>query len=146
MIGKEATQMVSKQKLCMGLILAFLMGSAAGMAMGWIRGFQSGTSFILNEALFKDARSVGSSIAILKDLRAGKRDQAIEGLEVGLNDTLIVFDPNEPYADLKGETVAALRKAINEAKEYRTAHPRKSNQRNLRDEMVQNLFARELYK
>lgn len=136
--------MVSKRKVFVGVGFAFLAGCAVGLAIGGYQGFRLGTSFIINEALSKDAREVEARIAILKHLRAGERDQAIEKLETGLADTLIGFDPTEPYTGLNGQTVAALKKAIDEAKEYRSAHPRQ--QKDFRDEMVDNLFARELYK
>ena len=136
--------MVSKRKLFVGVACAFLAGCAIGLALGGHQGFRFGTSFILNEALSKDAREVEARIAILRHLRAGKQDQAIERLETGLADTLIGFDPTEPYAGLNGQTVAALKKAIGVAREYRSAHPRQ--QKNFRDKMVDDLFARELYK
>jgi len=137
--------MISKQKLFIGLIVAFLVGGAAGLAMGGFRGFQSGMSFILNECLAKDAREVGSRVAVLGYLRAGRQDQAVEGLEAGLDDILIGFDPVEPYPGLTGQTTAALGKAITGAREYRSAYPRQSKA-HVRDEMVRNLFARERYK
>ena len=79
-------------------------------------------------------------------MRAGEQDQAVEKLEVGLNDILIGFDPDQPYANLKEQTVVALRNAIDQAEEYRSVYPRPANQRDFRDEMVQNLFSRESYK
>ena len=136
--------MVSKRKMFVSVIFALLAGCAIGLAIGGYQGFRFGTSFIINEALSKDAREVEARIAILKHLRAGEQDQAIEKLETGLADTLIRFDPSEPYAGLDGQTVAALKKAIDEAREYRSAHPRQH--KNFRDEMVDSLFARELYK
>jgi hypothetical protein len=136
--------MASKGKLPVGVVLTFLAGCAIGLAIGGQQGFRFGTSFIVNEALFKDAREVESRIAILGHLRAGERDQAMERLETGLSDILIGFDPAEPYAGLDGQTAGALRKAIDAAREYRSAHPREK--RNFRDDMVDNLFARELYK
>lgn len=136
--------MISKRKAFISVVSAFLVGCAVVLAIGGYWGFRFGTSLIINEALSKDAREVDARIAILRHLRAGERDQAIERLEMGLADTLIGFDPAEPYTGLNGQTVAALKKAIDEAKEYRSAHPRQ--RRNFRDEMVDNLFARELYK
>src|SRR5687767_9618676 len=108
---------VNGLKLYIGLAVAFLAGSAVGVTLGVQRGFRSGMSLILNEALSRDAHEVGSRIATLKQLREGKQNQALEGLEAGLNDTLITFDPAQPYPGLKEQTVVALRKAIDEAKE-----------------------------
>ena len=115
--------MASKRKLFVGVAFAILAGCAIGLAIGGYQGFRSGTSFIVNEALYKDAREVEARIVILKHLRAGERDQAIDKLETGLADILIGFDPAEPYAGLDGQTVAALKKAIDAAKEYRSVHP-----------------------
>jgi hypothetical protein len=136
--------MTGKQKVFVGAVITFLAGCAIGLAIGGHQGFRFGTSLIINEALSKDAREVEARIAILKYLRAGERDQAIERLETGLADILIGFDPSEPYAGLDGQTVAALKKAINEARGYRSAHPRQ--QKTFRDKMVDNLFARDPYK
>ena len=136
--------MVSTRKVYVGIASAFLAGCAIGLAVGGHQGFRFGTSFIINEALTKDAREVEARIAILRHLRAGERDQAIEKLETGLADTLIGFDPAEPYNGLNGQTIAALKKAIDESKEYRSTHPRQ--QKTFRDKMVDSLFARELYK
>ena len=136
--------MTSRQKVFLGAAFALLAGCAIGLAIGGYQGFRLGTSFIINEALSKDAREVVSRIAILRQLRAGKQDQAMEKLETGLADILIGFDPAEPYAGLDAQTVAALRKAIDEAREYRSIYPRQ--QKDFRDKMVDSLFARELYK
>ena len=135
--------MVSKLKFLIALVLAFLVGGVVGLAAGGCGGFRFGMSFILNNCIPKDAREVVSRVAILKQLRAGKRDQAIEALEAGLNDALILFDPVTPYPGLNGNTTADIKKAISAAKEYRSAHPRQSKQRDMRDEMVRNLFSRE---
>lgn len=132
--------MISRQGLFIGLI-----AGVAGLAMGGYHGFSSGTSFILNECLSKDAREVEARVAVLRHSRAGRQDQAVEGLEAGLDDILVGFDPVEPYPGLTGQTTAALGKSIAVAKEYRSAHPRQSKA-HARDEMVRNLLARERYK
>lgn len=136
--------MTSKQKMLVGALVTFIGGCALGMAIGGYQGFRLGTSLLINEGLSKDAREVEARIAVLRQLRAGKQDEAIERLETGLADTLVRFDPAEPYAGLEAPTVAAVRKAIDEARAYRSAHPRQ--QRTFRDEMVEKLFARDLYK
>ena len=138
--------MVTRKVLFISLIVAFSVGCVAGLATGGFRGFRAGMALILNGALVKDAREVEARIAILRHLRTGDREQAIEKLEVGLDDILIGFDPAEPYPGLDGHTVTALRKAIDEARVYRAAHPWPSKQNHLRAEMVRNLFARDLYK
>lgn len=136
--------MVGKRKLFFGVVFAFLAGCAVGPAIGGHQGFRFGTSAVMNGVLSRDAREVETRIAILGHLRSGEQDKAIEKLEMGLADTLIGFDPVEPYADLNRQTVAALKQAIDEAKRYWSAHPRRQN--NFRDNMVDSLFARELYR
>lgn len=136
--------MVSRQTFLVAVALTFLAGCAIGLATGGYAGLRWGASIIIEEALHKDAREVATRIATLRQVRAGERDQAIEKLETGLSDILIGFDPVEPYAGLSRHTVGALRKAIDEAKAYRSEFPRQK--RNFRDDMVDSLFARELYK
>jgi len=130
--------------MVIGAVITFLVGCAIGLSIGGYQGFRLGTSLLINEGLSRDAREVEARIAILRQLRAGKQDEAIERIETGLADTLVRFDPAEPYAGLEAPTVAAVRKAIDEARAYRSAHPRQH--RTFRDEMVDRLFARELYK
>jgi hypothetical protein len=128
------------------LIAAFLAGSLAGLATGAFAGYRSGTASILNSALVKDAREVGVRVATLDHLWLGDSVQAITRLEAGLDDILVGFDPDEPYSGLDQATVAALSKAIEQAKAYRVAHPWPSTDKHVRSAMVRNLFARGLYK
>ena len=125
----------------LGLALALIVGAGAGLGIGGSWGYQRGFSGLLNEALTKDARAVRSHVATLKQFRAGQGDEAAESLEAHLDDELVVFDPSEPYPGLTPETDSELQKAIDEAREYRAVHARKSS-RPVVDEMVRNLFAR----
>ena len=142
--GKESITTEGKRKLP-GMISIFLIGCAVGVAIGGYGGFRFGMGFILNTSLAKDAREVESRISILRHLRTGEQDVAVNQLENGLNDMLILFDPHTPYPDLKQQTVVALREAIDKAKEYRSAYPRPADQKDARDSMVQDLFSREVY-
>ena len=137
--------MAGRRGWIIGVVVAFLVGGVTGIAVGGLRGYQTGLSFVLNECLSKDAREVVARVAVLGHLRAGRQDQAAEALEAGMDDILVAFDPVEPYPGLTAQTTAALGKAIAEAKAYRSSHPRQSRA-HARDEMVRNLFARELYK
>lgn len=128
-----------------GLIFIFLAGCVVGAIAGGFTGYRYGMAFILNESLSSDAREVGAQISILRHLRNGEQNLAIRQLEDGLNDTLIGFDPHTPYPNLDEETVTALRHAIDEARDYRSAYPRPTGQQDFRDEMVQKIFSRELY-
>ena len=136
--------MVSKSKVYIGVISSFFVGCILGLAIGGYQGFGAGTLLVINGALSKDAREVEIRIEVLNHLQASEQEQAIALIETGLADILIGFDPVEPYTGLNEQTVVALRSAINEAKKYRLNHPRQK--RDFRDEMVENLFARELYR
>ena len=133
--------MIGKKLLLVSTLVAFLFGLAGGLAVG----YRAGSAAILNGALVKDARDVSARIAILGHVRSGEQKQAIERLEAGLDDLLIGFDPDQPYAGLEGATVAALRKAIDDAKAYRAKYPW-AEQKNMRADMVRSLFSRDLYR
>jgi hypothetical protein len=137
--------MTGRKGLVGWLVLSFLVGGIAGVALGGYQGVQKGASLILNECLSKDAREIGTRVAVLGNLRAGKLAPALESLEAGMDDLLVGFDPVEPYPGLTAQTTAALAKAIGEARAYRLAHPRQSRA-HARDAMVRNLLARERYK
>jgi hypothetical protein len=126
-------------------LTAFFIGGAAGLAIGGLRGFDRGAALVLDSALAKDARDVESRIAILGHLRAGEQKPAIEKLETGLDDLLVGFDPAEPYLGLDPRTTDAMRKAIEQAKAYRAAHPW-ADENGMRAKMVKSLFARDLYR
>ena len=136
--------MMSRAQILLALI-AFIVGTAAGLAVGGLRGFDRGAALILNSALQKDAREVSSRIAILGHMRSSEQKQAIEKLEAGLDDLLIGFDPSEPYPGLDAQTTGALRKAIEEAKAYRQAHPWAAG-KNMRADMVRAMFEKDLYR
>jgi hypothetical protein len=124
--------------------LLLLVGLVAGAAAGGFGGWRYGNAIVLNQCLIGDAKSVQTSTAALKLLRTGQRDLAIEALEAGMDDTLIPFDPAEPYAGVVEPTIAEMNKAIAEVKAYRAANPRKSSRTHV-DGMVANLLARGHY-
>ena len=133
--------MTSRSKAVLGLVLAFLVGAVVGLAIGGYGGFRFGTSFILDKALFKDARAVQSHVATLQHLRAGATDQSIELLEAHLDDDLIAFDPAERYPRVTDRTISEINKAIGGVKEYRSANPRKSNRSHV-DTAVAHILSR----
>jgi hypothetical protein len=122
-------------------ILAVLVAAFVAAASGAYFGFSLGFRTVLNEALQKDARDVDQSLATLKALRTDNRDQALENVEAHVDDTLILFDPAEPFHGLSPETTAAIDKAIRDAADYRAANPRKSRRTQV-DAMVTNLLSR----
>jgi hypothetical protein len=125
-------------------IVMLLLGAAVGAAAGGYAGWRFGYASILNECLYADARQVQTAVAALKLLRAEERPLALEALEAGIDDTLVPFDPAQPYAGLKERTVAEINRAILEARNYRAANPRKSNRPHV-DAMVGNLLSRGAY-
>jgi hypothetical protein len=138
--------MVTKKVLVLCVLGAFACGAAAGGAYGVYRGFRAGVELVLNQALEKDAREVSARIAVLRDLRKDGIQLALRKLETGLDDTLVTFDPDVPFSGLEPRTIAALRKAIADAKDYRAVFPWPDAENNFRAKMVRSLFARDLYK
>jgi low affinity Fe/Cu permease len=122
--------------------LIFVVGIAIGLAIGGYGGTRLGASFILNETLYKDAKEVQTQVDVLRHLRAGAHDQAVEILEAHLDDNLIVFDPCEPYVGIKKNTADEIEKAISECRDYRMNNPRTSNRPPI-DAMVANILKRE---
>ena len=124
-----------------GWILAVVAAAIISAAGGTYFGFSLGVRTILNDALYKDALDVESSMTGLKALRTGDREQAIETLEAHMDDVLIRFDPVEPYRGLNSQTTAEIDKALHEAADYRAANLRKSKRAYV-DAMVSNLLSR----
>ena len=125
--------------------LLLIAGAILGIAAGGYGGWRYASTLVLNECVYADARQVQTAVAALKLLRAGERPLAVEALEAGMDDTLVPFDPATPYPGLRSETIAEVNKALREAKDYRTANPRKSSRPHV-DAMVGNLLARGTYK
>lgn len=119
------------------LVLGLLLGAGAG---GYF-GVRSGHAMILDECLDKDARDIQRSVVALRELRAGERERALEALEARMDDALVIFDPAEPYPGVSDRTTGQIDKALREAKDYRSAHPRKSSRPHV-DAMVGNLLSR----
>ena len=137
--------MAVKRKSLLGLGLAFLVGGIVGLAIGGYGGFRLGRSRIIDECLYKAARTIQSYVVILKHVRATRTNQAVELLEAQLDDALILFDPWEPYPRPTNRTISEINKAIRATKEYRLTNPRQSNRPHV-DKMVTNVFSREFYK
>ena len=127
--------------LLIRLLIALLAGTAGGALGNWF-GFQRGFNLVLNEALVGDAREVTSRVENLQELRAGRQEKAVAGLETRMDDVLITFDT--PYTGLKPHTVSELRKAIASAKAYRAQYPH-ARKDEMRARMVASLFERDPY-
>jgi len=127
-------------KAALLIVAGIVLGAAAGGYAGW----RYGNASILNESLYADARQIQTSVAALKLLRAGERQLALEALEAGMDDTLVPFDPAQPYPGLEERTIAEINRAILEARNYRAANPRKSSRPHV-DAMVGSLLSRGAY-
>ncbi|MGH8725324.1 MAG: hypothetical protein ACREU1_10750 [Burkholderiales bacterium] len=128
-------------KAALLLVAGVILGSAAGGYGGW----RTGNASVLNHCLYADAKQVQTSVAALKLLRAGERALAVEALEAGMDDTLVPFDPAQPYRGLEEPTIAEINRAILEARSYRAANPRKSSRPHV-DAMVGSLLSRGAYR
>lgn len=119
----------------------FLAGSALGFVVGAFSGGNFGMALVINSALNKNAADVETQLQALRRLRGGNNSEAIELLEAGIDDTLIIFEPAEPYPGVKDETAAAIEAAIEKAFRYRRDYPRSSDRPHV-DSMVKSLFDR----
>lgn len=133
-----------KEKLLLG-VAALAAGVAVGWPAGWYFGSTAGRDAILKEWIYNDARDVQAQVVVLTRMREKKAGDAIELLETRLDDQLVQFDPQPPFSMLTERERDGLRKAIAEAKDYRTAFPRQSK-RKFVDDMVHSIFSRDLYR
>ena len=127
-----------KERLLLGIVLSL----AVGLIIGGYGGFRLGKATVLNNVLHKDALEVQSHIITLKHLRAGQTDKAIEVIEAGLDDDLVLFDPEDHYEMITDRTKAEIKQATTLARDYRAAYPRKSNRPHV-DAMVGNVLEKE---
>jgi len=127
-----------KKRLLLGIVLSL----AVGVVIGGYGGFRLGKTPVLNNVLQKDARGVQTRVITLKHLRAGQTDKVIEIIEAGLDDDLVLFDTEEPYEMITDRTKAEIKQALQHAKDYRAAYPRKSSRTHV-DAMVSNVLEKE---
>jgi hypothetical protein len=123
------------------VILVLVSGILIGLLLGGYVGARLGMSFILNNSLYKNASDVQWQVDTLRQLRAGEMAQAMESIESHLDDDLILFDPEKPYADITDRVATGIDKAIATARDYRAAYPRTSDRPHV-DAMVTNLFSK----
>ncbi len=119
----------------------FLAGSAVGFLIGAYSGGNFGMSLVLNNWLNQDALELNNKLDALRQLRGGETAAAIETLEASVDDTLVIFDPVEPYPGLKDVTLSAIDSAIDNAIDYRRDFPRRSSRPHV-DKMIEGLFER----
>lgn len=134
--------MTNRKKTFAGLGLMFLAGCIIGLAIGGYVGMRLMFSYFGNNWLHEQAADIQTRIIILQHLRSAEKDQAVELLEAQLDDDLISIEPDKYIND---QTISEINNAINEARKYRSIHPRTSN-RPFVDTMVKNVFSQEPYK
>ena len=133
--------MSNRAKNRLWFFVIFLAGSSIGFIVGAWGGGYFGMSQVINNALARDAAGVETQLRALRLLRNGDTGAAIELLEAGIDDTLVVFDPAEPYPGVADATAAAVDAAIEKTYRYRLDYPRKSERPHV-DAMIENLFER----
>ncbi len=122
-------------------LVMFLAGSAIGFLIGAYSGSQFGVGLVLNNGLQRDAKVINQQLDALEQLRAGNSEAAVEIFESGIDDSLILFDPVEPYPRLKQNTIDAIDEAVKNAFDYRRRYPRNSSRPHV-DQMLDSLFQR----
>ena len=128
-----------EKKYRLWFFVMFLAGSSVGFIIGAYTGGNFSMSLVLNNALQRDALGLTKTIDALRQLRKGGTESAIETIEASIDDTLVLFDPAEPYPGIRDETRAAIDTAIRRAYDYRSEFPRNSERPQV-DSMVRSLF------
>ena len=111
--------MSARSHRLLAYFLFALGGSAIGFLVGGYTGSQFGMGLILNSSLSKDGLEIQRQLSALRELRRGEVDAAIARLEDGIDDTLVIFDPADPYPGLRDDTIATIDTAIRAAWQYR---------------------------
>lgn len=120
-----------------GLLVSFLVGAVAGGIGGWYFGMHS----YLNAWVQEQAGDVNGNVVVLRNLREGKTDAAMEFVESRLDDDLVVLVPED--VELREHVREEMHSALRTAKQYRTDYPRTSSRSGV-DEMVKNALSRQI--
>ena len=126
-------------KRLLWFFVIFLAGSSVGFLVGGYTGSNFGMALVVNGALNRNALEINNQLQALRQLRSNNAGAAIELIEKSVDDTLILFDPAEPYPGVRENTLDAINAAIKNVYDYRYEYPRKSDRPQV-DTMVQNLF------
>ena len=118
--------------------LLLLAGSAIGFLVGGYSGSNFGMGIILNNTMNRDARDIKTLVGALREIHAGKTETAIADIETLVYDHIVVFDPVEPYPNIKPQTEEEIDSAIKAAFQYRKNFPRDSQLAT--DQMVETVF------
>ncbi len=126
-------------KRLLWFFVIFLAGSSVGFLVGGYTGSNFGMALIVNGALNRNALEINNQLQALRQMRSNNASAAIELIEKSVDDTLILFDPAEPYPGVRESTLDAINTAIKNVYDYRREYPRISDRPQV-DTMVQNLF------
>ena len=137
--------MSTRSQRLLAYFLFALGGSAIGFLVGGYTGSNFGMSLILNSTLSKEALDVQSQLSALRELREGRIEAGIDTIEANIGDTLVLFDPSEPYPGLREDTVATVDNAVRAAWQYRRDFDARDSREHV-DDMVEALFEKHGFK
>ena len=131
--------MSTRSQRLLAYFLFALGGSAIGFLVGGYTGSNFGMSLILNSTLSKEALDVQSQLSALRELREGRIEAGIDAIEANIGDTLVLFDPAEPYPGLREDTAATVDNAVRAAWQYRRDFSARDSRESV-DAMLEALF------
>lgn len=123
------------------IFLVFIVGLVVGLVPGAYYGAEKAMAFGLDACLYKDTLNIKSRVETLGHIRRHQLEEAMANLEIRIDDDLIMFDPEEPYAGISADTVAEIKQSIERVKQYRQAHPRVKPRPGI-DRMVDDFLGR----
>ena len=134
--------MTTKKAVGTYIVISFFVGGLVGFVAGGYISFELTTTRFGNEWLNEQANDISSRITILKNVREGRHEEAVEVMERQLEDDLISIEPDHRIKEL---TLSAINGAIQNAKDYRTQYPRTPSRPSI-EKMVEDVFKRGPYK
>ncbi len=134
--------MTSKKVVGIYIVISFFVGGLVGFVAGGYIGFELTTASFGNKWLDEQANDISSRITILKNVREGRHDEAVEVMERQLEDDLISIEPDRR---IKERTLSSINGAIKNAKNYRMQYPRTSSRPSI-EKMAEAVLKRAPYK
>ncbi len=107
--------------------LIFLAGSLVGVIVGGYGGSYLAASAVINNWVNSQTKDGRAEVDILRQLRTGQQEQAIEMLESELDRDIVSLLP-EYYEKfrIQGLTLTSINETLLQAKHYRLEYPRQS--------------------
>ena len=134
--------MTSKKTVGIYIVISLFVGGLVGIVAGGYIGFHLTTANFGNEWLYEQSNDISSRTTILRNIREGRHEDAVEMMERQLEDDLISIEPDHR---IKERTLSAINSAIQSAKEYRTQYPRTPSRPSI-EKMAEDVFKRAPYK